>query len=114
MSGDLQSVRITDLIAAGLLPRMAELHGYYGQLHVKATLKSDGTFMCGSTISLSPSVAAGQAITAKSGQTSPGRSYLSINGWLFWRVIGRDGTARTLADLRRELFETRQRAACGI
>ena len=114
MIDDIQSIRIVDLIEAALLSRTAKLHGYHGQLHIEATLKSDGTFMCGATVSSSPSVAAGQAITAKSGQTSPGRSYLSINGWLFWQVIGRDGTARTLADLRRELFETRQRAAGGI
>ena len=111
MTADIQSVRVADLIEAGLLPRTAKLHGYHGQLHIEATLKSDGTFICGSTASSSPSVAAGQAITAKSGQKSPGRNYLSINGWLFWQVIGRDGKARTLADLRRELFEARQRAA---
>ena len=47
MTADIQSVRITDLIEAGLLPRTAQLHGYHGQLHIEATLKSDGTFMPG-------------------------------------------------------------------
>jgi hypothetical protein len=108
MTTDIQSVRITDLIEAGLLPRTAKLHGYHGQLRIEATLKSDGTFTSGSTVSASPSVAAGQAITARSGQKSPGRNYLSINGWLFWQVIGPDGNARTLADLRRELFDAWQ------
>ena len=94
-----------------VVPRMTKLHGYHRQLHIEATLRSDGTFVCGEIVSASPSVAAGQAITAKSGQKSPGRNYLSINGWLFWQVTCRDGKARTLADLRRELFEARQRAS---
>jgi hypothetical protein len=109
MTADIPSVRVADLIEAGLLPRRAKLHGYHGSLRIEAMLTNDGSFTCGSIVSASPSVAAGQAITAISGQKSPGRNYLSINGWLFWQVVGSDGRALSLADLRRELVETRQR-----
>ena len=111
MSDEVQSISVADLIEAGLLRHTARLHGYYGQLRIEATLKRDGTFVCDEVVSSSPSVAAGRAITAKSGQRTPGRTYLSVNGWIFWRVTGRGENARTLADLRRELVETRQRLA---
>jgi hypothetical protein len=113
MTANIQLVRIVDLIEAGLLPRTAKLHGYYGPHRIAATLKDDGTFTCGSTVSSSPSVAAGRAITTKFGQRSPGRSYYSVNGWLFWKVTGRDGKTRTLADLRKEFFEAQQPAGIG-
>jgi len=99
---DILSVRIVDLIKAGLLSPSVELYGYYEQQRIVARLKSDGSFVCGSTVSASPSVAAGQAITSKWGRKSPGRNYWSINGWEFWQITRRDGEAKTLADLRRE------------
>jgi hypothetical protein len=105
MIGDIQSIRIVDLLEAGLLPRSAKLHGHFRQHRIEATLNHDGTFVCGSTVSSSPSVAAGKAITSKLGIKAPERSYWSINGWHFWQVIGRDGEAKTLADLRRKFFE---------
>jgi hypothetical protein len=109
MSDNILSVRIRDLIEAGLLSPPAKLHGYHGQHRIVAKLKSDGSFVCGSTTSASPSVAAGQAITASSGQRSPGRGYWSVNGWQFWRVTDGNSAGKTLADLRRELLEAQER-----
>jgi hypothetical protein len=63
MIDDIQSVRIVDLIEAGLLPRSARLRGNYGEHSLEATLRRDGTFVCGSTISSSPSVAADSRAT---------------------------------------------------
>ena len=113
MTIDILSVRIVDLMEAGLLSPSAKLHGYHGQNRIDAEVKSDGSFVCGSIISASPSVAAGQAITATSGQRSPGRTYWSINGWQFWRVTHGGRAGRTLADLRRELFEIEGQAQAG-
>lgn len=109
MTVDLQAVRVIDLIEAGLISKSEKLHGYHGQGHIEARIKKDGTIICGETTSSSPSVAAGRAITSKFGNRSPGRNYLSVNGWLFWQVIRPNGEAKTLADLRNEFFEAQQR-----
>jgi Restriction Enzyme Adenine Methylase Associated len=111
MSDDFLSVRILDLIEAGLLSPSDKLHGNHGETYYEARLESDGTFICGSITSSSPSVAAGQAITARSGQKSPSRSYWSINGWKFWHVSDGDRAGKTLADVRREFLETRPKAS---
>jgi hypothetical protein len=107
MTRDILSVRIVDLLEAGLLRPPVTLYGYYEQQRIVATLRGDGTFVCGSTISSSPSVAAGLAITSKWGRRTPGRNYWSINGWQFWQVSSRDGETVTLADLRREYLAAR-------
>jgi hypothetical protein len=104
MTGGPRLVKVVDLIEAGLLPRPAKLHGQYREHRIEATLESDGTFVCGSITSSSPSVAAGHGITSKNGQKSLGRNYWSINGWLFWRVSGLNGESKTLDDLRREFL----------
>jgi hypothetical protein len=111
MSDDFLSVRILDLIEAGLLSPLEKLHGNHGDAYYEARLKRDGTFICGSISSSSPSVAAGQAITARSGQRSPSRSYWSINGWKFWHVSDGGRAGKTLADLPREFLEAQQKAS---
>lgn len=102
---DIQTVRIVDLIDAGVLSPSAKIHGVHGSTSIEATIKRDGTVVCRAVSYSSPSVAAGQSLTAISGRKSPGRNYLSINGWTFWKVTGHDGQAKTLADLRREFFD---------
>ena len=104
MTGSAPTIKIVDLIEAGLLPCPAKLYGQYREHRIEATLEGDGTFVCGSITSSSPSVAAGHGITSKNGQKSQGRNYWSINGWLFWRVSGRNGESKTLDDLRHELL----------
>jgi hypothetical protein len=111
VTADIQIIRVVDLIEAGLLSRAAKLHGYHGQDRLEATVKGDGTIIYGTKIYSSPSVAAGEAITSKSGKTAPGRNYFSVNGWRFWQVTDRSGATKSLADLRLELFETRGRAS---
>ncbi len=105
MITDIQTVRIADLIDAGILSLETKLHGVQGSIVIEATIKKEGILVCGAVSYSSPSVAAGQSLTAISGRKSPGRNYLSINGWTFWRIAGHGGPAKTLADLRREFFE---------
>lgn len=102
---DIQTVRIADLIDAGVLSPTTKLRGVQGSTVIEATIKEDGDIVCRTVSYSSPSVAAGQSLTAISGRKSPGRNYLSINGWTFWKVAGHDGSAKTLADLRREFFD---------
>ncbi len=104
MIDTVRPVRIVDLIEADLVPTPTKLFGQFREHRIEAMLDGDGTFVCGSTTSSSPSVAAGHGITSKSGQKSPGRNYWSINGWLFWRVSGRHSESKTLNDLRREFL----------
>jgi hypothetical protein len=103
MNNAIQSLRLIDLIEAGLLPSAAKIYGQHGDILIEGIVQSDGSIRCGDTISSSLSVAAGQAITSKSGRTSPGRNYMSVNGWLFWHIKGRDGATKTLADLRQQM-----------
>lgn len=105
MEGNTSQLRVVDLIEAGLLKKYAAIHGLYGDLLVEGVVLPDGTIKSYDIISASPSVAAGQAITALTGRRSPGRNYLSVNGWLFWHTKVNDGATKTLADLRRQLTE---------
>jgi Restriction Enzyme Adenine Methylase Associated len=105
VTADIQTIRVVDLIEASLVSRSEKLHGHYRQYRFEARLKPDGTLICGTKKYASPSVAAGEAITSRLGQTTPGRNYLAVNGWRFWRVTGRNGETKTLADLRRELLK---------
>jgi len=111
MTADILAIRIVDLIEAGLVSRSERLHGFHGQDRLEATLKRDGTIICGTKTYTSPSVAAGEAITSRSGKTAPGRNYFSVNGWRFWHVTSRTGETKTLADLRLELVEAQRVAS---
>jgi hypothetical protein len=114
MTADIQMIRVFDLIKAGLVSRAEKLHGHHGRDRLEATLTGDGTINCGTKNYASPSVAAGEAITTKTGKTTPGRNYFSVNGWRFWRVTDRSGATKSLADLRLELFESQSRASSNI
>jgi hypothetical protein len=111
MTVSVYMIRVADLMDAGLVSRAEELHGYNGRDRFEARLESDGTIICGTKIYTSLSVAAGEAITARSGKAAPGRNYFSVNGWKFWHVVGRNGETKTLAELRLELFEARSRGS---
>lgn len=99
--------RVADLIDRGLISAPARIFGYHSGRRIEARLAPDGTISYRGQKYASPSVAAGRAITAATGFSSPGRAYLSINGWLFWHVTGAAGKPRTLAEIRNEIFETR-------
>jgi hypothetical protein len=111
---DIQTVRIADLIDAGVISPQTKIRGVHGSTVIEATIKKDGTLVCRAMSYSSPSVAAGQSITAISGRKSPGRNYLSINGWTFWKVAGHVGSEKTLADLRREFFDSQQPLALKV
>src|SRR5258708_4105335 len=96
----LLSVTVRDLIQVGLIQAPTSVVGRFGTLEIKATLEADGGFRRGEYYSSSPSVAAGRAITMRTGRTSPGRSYFSVNGWKFWQVMCSDGAVRSLAAVR--------------
>jgi hypothetical protein len=95
---------VTDLIDHGLINAPTTVFGIYSGKRVEALLTPDGAFVHHSNTYSSPSVAAGRAITAELGASTIGRSYLSINGWKFWRVVCPDGQTRTLADIRDQLL----------
>jgi hypothetical protein len=81
MTADIQAIRIVDLIEAGLVSRSERLHGFHGQDRFEARVKRDGTIICGTKVYASPSVAAGEAITSRSGkQHRGGIIFLSTGG----------------------------------
>ena len=106
---EVMDVKIADLVELGLLSPPEKLHGFFDGKRINGKLNSDGAFVCGGVVSGSPSVAAGQAITALSGRTSPSRAYWSVNGWQFWHVTGGEHAGKTLADLRGEFLERKKR-----
>lgn len=92
--------RVRDLIDRGLIHAPAVVRGVYKGTIIQATIDSDGSFVWNAERFSSPSVAAGRMITAISGDRTPGRGYLSINGWKFWSVKCTDGEFRALIELR--------------
>ena len=98
-------ILVTDLIDHDLIHTPTTVFGTHSGKRIEAVLTPDGTFLHRGRTYSSPSVAAGNAITATLGVSSIGRNYLSINGWKFWHVLDSDGTPRCLADLREELLQ---------
>ena len=88
------------LIESGAITAPALVRGDWQGKTIEAELQRDGTFVFHKQIYNSPSVAAGHAITATSGVTTPGRAYASVNGWKFWNVRGADGLWRSLKEIR--------------
>ena len=97
---------VTDLIDHGLISAPAKVFGTHSGKGIEALLTPDGKFVHRGNIYSSPSVAAGQAVTAEVGVLSAGRNYLSVNGWKFWQVICPDGRSRSLAELREQLLRS--------
>src|SRR5690348_14572539 len=97
-------ILVTDLIDAGFIKAPTAVFGIHAGKRIQAIITADGAFVHCGNVYLSPSVAAGRAITAEHGTSSSGRSYAQINGWKFWNVSGPDGITRTLADLRDRLL----------
>jgi hypothetical protein len=95
---------VRDLIERGAFKAPLKAYGGHNGVAVEATIQTDGTFLWQGQTFNSPSVAAGYAVTALTKTTTPGRSYLSINGWKFWSVECADGHSRTLSEIR-ELLE---------
>jgi hypothetical protein len=93
-------LHVKDLIERGLIPVPTRIFGFHSGKRIQARLGTDGTFSYRGKKYSSPSTAAGQAITATTGSSPPGRLYYSVNGWQFWRVACPDGVSRTLAEIR--------------
>jgi hypothetical protein len=102
-------LRVTDLIERGLISAPTRIFGHHSGRRIGARLAADGTISYRGQKYASPSVAAGQAITAETGFSSPGRRYHSINGWLFWQVTCPDGQLRTLAQIRDQIPQQTRR-----
>jgi hypothetical protein len=100
------TIIVTDLIDLGLINAPTTVFGTHSGKRIEALLTPDGTFVRGGNVYSSPSVAAGQAITAEVGVSTTGRDYASINGWKFWRVVCPDGKIRSLADIREQLLSS--------
>jgi Restriction Enzyme Adenine Methylase Associated len=94
---------VKDLIEAGLITAPTRVFGIHSAKRIEATLAADGTFSYRGNGYNSPSVAAGRAITTETAISTPGRNYLSINGWKFWQVTYPDGKPRTLAEIRDQM-----------
>jgi len=91
---------VASLIESGAITAPVTVRGDWQGKTIEAELQPDGTFVFQKQVYNSPSVAAGHAITATSGVTTPGRAYASVNGWKFWNVQGADGQWRSLKELR--------------
>jgi hypothetical protein len=96
-------VDVKNLIDSGLIAAPTPIFGFYYGERIRARLDGDGTFSFRRRKYSSPSMAAGQAITANTGASPPGRLYHSVNGWTFWRITRPDGETRTLAEIREQL-----------
>jgi hypothetical protein len=99
----LRRVQVRDLIERGLISAPTPIYGFHSGKRIQARLDVDGTISYRRQKYSSASMAAGQAITAMTGFTPPGRPYYTVNGWRFWRVPSPDGEARTLAEIRNEM-----------
>ena len=96
------SVTLKELINSGELEAPIGLAGVYDRFEITGRLLRDGSIQVGREKFDSPSVAAGIAITRATGRVTPGRRYISINGWKFWRVRpARRGASTSLEELRR-------------
>ena len=95
---------VKELIERGLISAPAPVFGIHAGKRIESRLEADGTFTYGGQSYASPSVAAGRAITAETGTTTPTRSYRSVNGWKFWQVTCADGKPRTLAEIREQML----------
>jgi hypothetical protein len=100
------TIIVTDLIDHGLIRPPTRVFGTHSGKRIEALLTPDGIFVHRGNNYRSPSVAAGQAITADVGVSTIGRDYASVNGWKFWRVRCPDGRIRSLADIREQLLSS--------
>ena len=91
---------VAALIESGAIKAPVTVRGDWQGKTIEASLQQDGTFLFREQAYNSPSVAAGHAITATSGVTTPGRAYASVNGWKFWQVEVAKGEWRSLKDIR--------------
>jgi Restriction Enzyme Adenine Methylase Associated len=96
-------LQVKDLIERGLIPAPTRIFGFHSGKRIQARLSIDGTFSYRGKRYSSPSTAAGQAITATTGSSPPGRLSYSVNGWQFWRVACPDGESRTLDEIRDQM-----------
>jgi hypothetical protein len=110
---DILTLTVKDLIDQGFIkaPAKVFLRHLRKDTHlrkdIEATLNKDGSFTYAGSTYASPSVAAGRAITAELGVTTPGRTYQSVNGWRFWQVRGPSGKVQSLAEIRQQLLDSR-------
>jgi hypothetical protein len=99
----LQQLQVRDLIDRGLIRAPVSAFGVHSGKRIEARIDAQGTFAYRGETYASPSVAAGRAITHETGIATPGRAYLSVNGWKFWQISCPDGKDRTLAEIRDQL-----------
>lgn len=102
MEKSLLGPTLASLVDSGAIAAPAVVRGDAKGTVVEATVEMDGTITYQGKTFNSPSVAAGHAITATTGFTTPGRSYASVNGWAFWRVADVTGQWRSLKEVRDE------------
>lgn len=88
-------VRLTDIIAAGLLLPPVKLFRKYKGKVMEAFLLPDGAVEFGQERYRTCSTAAEIARSTVTGRK------MNTNGWVFWQYLGTDGKARTLAEVRR-------------
>lgn len=102
MEKSLSGSNLVSLIEEGAITAPSIIRGDAQGTAIEATIEKDGTIVFRGMSFNSPSVAAGHAITATTGFTTPGRSYASVNGWKFWRIAGKRGEWRSLKEVRDE------------
>lgn len=93
------NIELLALIDAGVISAPTPVRGPRLYPEIAAELLPDATFRWREMVFHSPSVAAGEIVTRSTGTTSPGRRYLSVNGWKFWHLETPSGL-RSLAELR--------------
>lgn len=98
----LPPISVRELIDAELIAAPSTAKGDYHGIQFEADLDTMGRFRWRGQEFESPSAAAAHALTGVTGRRTSGRAYLSVNGWLVWRVIDPSGNYRVLADLREE------------
>ncbi len=81
-------------------PPPVTVTGTFRDHRIEAEIEGDGLFHWRGERFNSPSVAAGCIITALTGERTPGRTYMSINGWTFWSVGSDSGPDRSLSQIR--------------
>jgi hypothetical protein len=99
-------LHLRDLIERGLISAPTPIFGFHSGRRIQARLDVDGTISYRRQRYSSPSLAAGQVITARTGFAPPGRPYHSVNGWRFWWVPCPDGESRTLAEIREQMLRS--------
>ncbi|PWU08145.1 MAG: restriction endonuclease [Terriglobia bacterium] len=98
-------VRLTDLIAAGLINAPLGLEKEYKGVHLKAVVQTDGTVLLDSISYDSLSTAGGMARKSVIG-SPPDRAYPQTNGWTFWKFRNESGKLMEIDVLRQQYLKS--------